>query len=72
MNIPKSLCSLIVATSLNLPALSNVLLPYLGVGACFVTFLAWNGGIVLGKAKRSLLLSVEKFEELIRLHRLGL
>lgn len=48
LDVPKSLQSLLINVRLDFSAVCLVMLPYLSVMSCFMAFLIWNGGIVLG------------------------
>ncbi|KAI9620462.1 hypothetical protein H4Q26_013674 [Puccinia striiformis f. sp. tritici PST-130] len=46
--LPRAIRSLVYESLINLWSTLPLLLPYSGVVVCFVLFLLWNGGIVLG------------------------
>ncbi|MBW0465511.1 hypothetical protein O181_005226 [Austropuccinia psidii MF-1] len=48
LDLPKALCDLLYKTKDQFSKIFPVLLPYTAVMACFVAFVLWNRGIVLG------------------------
>ncbi|KAH9472418.1 hypothetical protein Pst134EA_003034 [Puccinia striiformis f. sp. tritici] len=48
LDLPRAIRSLVYESLINLWSTLPLLLPYSGVVVCFVLFLLWNGGIVLG------------------------
>ncbi|KAI9629691.1 hypothetical protein KEM48_012755 [Puccinia striiformis f. sp. tritici PST-130] len=48
LDLPRAIRSLVYESLINLWSTLPLLLPYSGVVVCFVSFLLWNGGIVLG------------------------
>jgi len=48
LDLPRAIHSLVFESLANLSSVLPVVLPYAGVVLCFVIFVIWNGGIVLG------------------------